>query len=71
MKPQYYPETDSLNIEFRSIPSAGTREIQDGVNVDFGSDGNVVGFEIDNASTTLDLSTLDAIALPVVTSNVA
>ena len=71
MKPQYYPETDSLYIEFRSIPSAETREIQDGVNVDFGSDGNVVDFEIDNASTTLDLSTLDAIALPVVTSNVA
>ena len=71
MKLHHYPETDSLYIECRSTPSAATREMQDGVNVDLGSDGKIVGFDSDNASANLDLSTLDTIALPVVTSKVA
>ena len=71
MKLHYGLETGSLYIEFRSTPSAETREIQDGVNVDLGSDGKIVGFDIDNASADPDLSTLDTIALPVVTSKVA
>ena len=57
MKLHYYPETDSLYIEFRSAPSAETREIQNGVNVDLGSDVEIVGFDIDNASAIPDLST--------------
>ena len=64
MKLHYYPETNSLYIELRAEPSVETREIADGLNADFDSAGNVVGLDIDGASTKLDLDTLEAIALP-------
>lgn len=64
MKLHYYPETDSLCIELKAAPSAETREIADGVNVDFDAEGNPVGADIDHASTKLDLGTLETSALP-------
>ena len=64
MKLQYYLETDSLYIELREGASVETREIADGLNADFDSDGAVVGLDIDGASRKLDLGTLEAIALP-------
>ena len=65
MKLHYYPETDSLYIELRSGPSTETREIANGLNADFDGQGNVVGLDIDRASTKLDLETLETIALPI------
>ena len=65
MKLHYYPETDSLYIEFRTEPGAETREVSDGLNVDLDADGVVVGFDIDRASQRLDLSTLETEALPL------
>ena len=65
MKLYYYPETDSLYIEFRTEPGAETREVSDGLNVDLDADGAVVGFDIDCASQRLDLSTLETEALPL------
>ena len=65
MKLHYYPETDSLYIELREGPSVETREIADGLNADFGSDGNVVGLDIDGASRKLDLASLETTALPI------
>ncbi len=64
MKLHYYPETDSLYIELRDAPAAETREIASGMNADFDEAGNVVGFDIDGASKKLDLTTLEAVALP-------
>lgn len=64
MKLHYYPETDSLYIELRDAPSAETREIAEGLNVDFGEDGNVVGLDIDGASGKLDLKSLETTDLP-------
>jgi uncharacterized protein YuzE len=64
MKLHYYPETDSLYIELKTAPGAETREIVDGLAVDFDADGNVVGFDIDHASRKLDLSKVETIALP-------
>jgi uncharacterized protein YuzE len=64
MKLHYYPETDSLYIELKAAPGAETREIVDGLVADFDADGNVVGFDIDNASIKLDLSKVETIALP-------
>ena len=66
MKLHYYPETDSLYIELKTAPGAETREIVDGLMVDFDADGNVVGFDIDQASRKLDLSKVETIALPPV-----
>lgn len=71
MKLHYYPETDSLYIEFSTARSAETREIADGVNVDLDSQGAVVGFDIDQASKKLDLSTLETSALPLQTTRAA
>ena len=65
MKLHYYPDTDSLYVEFRSAAGARTEEVADGLNVDLDADGNVVGFDIDHASRRLDLSTLETTALPV------
>ncbi len=65
MKLHYYPETDSLYIEFRSGPGTETREISDGLNVDLDGRGGVVGFDIDRASQRLDLSTLETEELPL------
>jgi uncharacterized protein YuzE len=65
MKLHYYPETDSLYVEFRTGPGAETVEVADGLNVDLDKDGQVVGFDIDYASQRLDLSTLETEALPI------
>ena len=65
MKLHYYPETDSLYIDFTSRPSAESREIADGLVVDFDAEGNIVGIDIDSASKKLDLSKLETESLPL------
>lgn len=63
MKLHYYPETDSLYIELRDLPSSETREIANGFNADFDAAGNLVGLDIDCASGKLDHKTLETVAL--------
>ena len=65
MKLHYYADTDSLYVELKASPGTETREVSNGLNVDLDAAGDVVGFDIDNASTRLDLSTLEVKALPV------
>lgn len=64
MKLHYFPETDSLYIDLNSKPSADSREVADGLVLDFDTKGNIVGIDIDHASEKLDLKTLEAISLP-------
>ena len=71
MKLHYYADTDSLYIELRPEPSSETREVASGVNADFAADGSLVGLDIDAASRKLDLSTLEAVALPLTTLKAA
>jgi len=71
MKLHYYPETDSLYIELKPGPGTETREVAAGLNVDFDAKGEVVGFDIDNASRKLYLTTLETIELPVRAAPVA
>ncbi len=71
MKLHYYPETDSLYIELKPEPGAEVREAADGLNVDIDAEGNVVGFDIDQASRRFDLSVLETIALPLKTTKAA
>jgi uncharacterized protein YuzE len=66
MKLHYYPETDSLYIELKTVPGTQTREIVEGLVADLDADGNVVGLDIDHASRKLDLSKIETIALPPV-----
>lgn len=65
MKLHYYPDTDSLYIELKPEPGTEVREVADGLNVDLGADGEVVGFDIDHASRRFDLTTLETVALPL------
>jgi len=71
MKLHYYAEPDSLYIELKSKPGAETREVVAGLNVDFDAKGDVVGFDIDQASRKLDLTSLETVALPVRRARVA
>ena len=71
MKLHYYPQTDSLYIELNPGPGTEVREVADGLNVDIDADGRVIGFDIDQASTRLDLSTLETVALPLTNTKAA
>ena len=65
MELHYYPETDSLYVGFKAKPGAETIEVTERLNVDIDADGEVVGFDIDQASRRLDLHTLETEALPL------
>lgn len=64
MKLHYYPETDSLYIDLNARPSADSREISEGLVVDFDAEGRVVGIDIQHASEVMDLRTLETESLP-------
>ena len=55
MKINYYKETDSLYIELSSKLSSESKEISEGIVLDYDADGNLVGIDIDNASHKIDL----------------
>ena len=65
MKINYYPETDSLYIDLSSHTSKDSIEISEGVVVDYDEKGHVVGIDIDNASSKLNLNELVLNKLPL------
>ncbi len=64
MKLNYFPETDSLYIDLSEQPSSESREISEGVVLDYDASGNLVGIDIDNASAKVDLASLTLSRLP-------
>lgn len=64
MKLNYYPETDSLYIDLSEKTSVESKEISDGVVLDYDVDGNLVGIDIDNASKKVQLKELILRRLP-------
>ena len=64
MKLSYYPDTDSLYIDLSEKPSAESREISEGVVLDYDAEGNLVGIDIDNASKKVQLKELSLKKLP-------
>jgi len=68
MKFQYYRDTDSLYIELSDKVGADSQEVAPGVVLDFDAEGHVVGIDIDHASQIVDLSKLEAEALPITDS---
>ena len=64
MKLNYYPDTDSLYIDLSEETSVESREISDGVVLDYDAKGNLVGIDIDNASAKVDLRKLIVSKLP-------
>ena len=71
MKLHYDPETDSLYIDLNAKPSADSQEVADGIVLDVDADGRPVGIDIQHASRTLDLSTLETHSLPAHTLRMA
>lgn len=64
MKLNYYPETDSLYIELSEKTSTESKEVSEGIVLDYDAKGNLVGIDIDNASKKLDLKRLTLTKLP-------
>ena len=64
MKLNYHPETDSLYIDLSEKTSVETREISEGVLLDYDAEGHLVGIDIDNASNKVQLKDLVLSKLP-------
>ena len=64
MKLNYYPETDSLYIDLSEKTSMESREISEGIVLDYDDAGNLVGIDIDNASKKVQLKELILSRLP-------
>lgn len=60
----YYPETDSLYIDLADRRSSESREVSDGVVLDFDDAGTLVGIDLQHASQRVDLTQLRAVSLP-------
>ncbi|NTV82570.1 MAG: DUF2283 domain-containing protein [Chlorobaculum sp.] len=64
MKISYYPDTDSLYIDLSEQPSVESREVSEGIVLDYDAEGRLAGIDIDNASKKVNLKTLTVNKLP-------
>lgn len=64
MRLNYYPETDSLYIDLVDRAGVESREISDGVVLDYDGAGALVGIDIDHASSKVDLRRLVLTRMP-------
>jgi uncharacterized protein YuzE len=64
MKLNYHADTDSLYIDLSEQTSVESREITQGIVLDYDADGNLVGIDIDNASNKVQLEQLILNKLP-------
>lgn len=71
MKLNYFSDTDSLYIDLAERPGVDSREISDGVVLDYDAQGQLVGIDIDNASLRVDLTRLVLDKLPAAVETVA
>ncbi|MDF0653098.1 MAG: DUF2283 domain-containing protein [Nitrospira sp.] len=71
MKLNYYPDTDSLYIDLSEQPSVESREIAEGIVLDYDAEGHLVGIDIDNASRKVELKQLTLSKLPLVVQTIS
>jgi len=71
MKLNYYPDTDSLYIDLSERPSVESREIADGIVLDYDATGHLVGIDIDNASQKVELKQLTLSKLPLIVQTIS
>ena len=71
MKINYFPDTDSLYIDLSEQPSAESREISEGVVLDYDASGNLVVIDIDNASTKVELHRFVVSKIPASVETIA
>jgi uncharacterized protein YuzE len=51
MKIRYYAETDTLYIEFRDVPVADSRDLDENTVLDVDAGGNICAITVEHAST--------------------
>ena len=51
MKVRYFADTDTLLIEFRDVPVAETRDLDENTLLDLDKEGNILAITIEHAST--------------------
>ena len=71
MKLNYFADTDSLYIELAQQPSSESKEVSEGVVIDYDARGNLVGIDIDNASAKVDMRILQLVNLTTKVETVA
>ena len=71
MKVNCFPDTDSLYIDLSEQPSVESREISEGVMLDYDASGHLVGIDIDNASTKVELHRFVVSKLPASVETIA
>ena len=71
MKLNYFADTDSLYIELAQHPSTESKEVSEGVVIDYDARGNLVGIDIDNASAKVDMRILQLVNLTTKVETVA
>jgi uncharacterized protein YuzE len=71
MKLNYYPDTDSLYIDLSEQPSVESREITEGIVLDYDAAGRLVGIDIDNASRKVELKQLTLSKLPLIVQTIS
>lgn len=50
MKIRYFAETDTLHIEFRNVPVAETRDLDENTLLDIDAAGNISAITVEHAS---------------------
>jgi uncharacterized protein YuzE len=58
VKIEYSKQADALYIHLREVPVAESRDVEEGVTLDFDAEGHIVGLEILDASERMGLSSL-------------
>ena len=71
MKLNYHPDTDSFYIDLSEHTSVESREISEGVVLDYDADGKLVGIDIDNASSKVEMHKLTVSNLPGLIETIA
>ena len=71
MKINYYPDTDSLYIEFTEKESSESIEISEGIVLDYDREGILVGMDIDNAGKKVNLKEFILNKLPLDTEKLS
>ena len=64
MKFSYFSDTDTLYIDLADRPSVDSDEVSPDIVLDMDADNNIVGIEIEHASSNVDLDNLSFSALP-------
>ena len=55
MKIKYFPQTDSLYIEFKAVEVAETRDLDENTILDMDRKGNICGITIEHAQSRTEI----------------